>query len=987
MASFTTTAVEVVKSESDLREYRYIKLENKLSVLLISDPTTDQAAAAMSVGVGYFCDPENLPGIAHFCEHMLFLGTEKYPDENEYSSFLSSNGGYSNAYTSSEDTNYYFEINHPHLKGALKRFAQFFISPLFTEDGTARELEAVNSEHEKNLQSDLWRSHQMMQSTCSKKHPFSKFGTGSKATLDTPETRNALLDFHTQYYSSNIMNLVVLGAEGLDGLEGYVRDNFSQIENKDVQVPRFTDVLPWEAEEKGQQFYTVPIKELRRVEIAFQFPSLKSEYRKHAPGYISHLLGDEGPGSILAALKAKGWAMDLMAGFGTHTWSFASMGVTIDLTEEGLEHIFEIVEIVFQYVHVMRTSKPQRWIWDEMKTINANNFRFLPKSNPSGYVSGLAASMGTFEPSDVLCARYLAREYDEGLISSLIELLVPENCRIRFTSKRYVDLTDEKEPWYGTPYKREKIPSDFLAKLKAPVSIDPLLKLPEKNMFIAEDFSLRREDVARKANPSLDSVEHLWLKQQDSVTADPSKRGAPPQAVKLVRLDAMAEVWFKQDDSFKQPKVNFVISLDTPLAYDTVTGCVMTDIFAKLVKDALNEFSYSADVAGLRYDICNTVGGLQVTFVGYNDKISLLAGRVAGTIANLEVKEDRFNVVKEKRRLSYRNFEKEQPYQWVLYNVTQGTRVPRWHNSDKAKMIEGVTVEDVRSFIPMLLRRTKIQAIVHGNATKEEALALVESFEKPLGSSPLAEAETILLQRIVSLPRGSSYVYSEPVHDPENINSSIEVYFQIGASTHAASARGGLLAAIMNEPCFDQLRTKLQLGYIVFSGTVSDEGILGIRVIIQSGKCGPAALDEHIESFLETFRKEHLEKMAEEDFIKHRDSFIMEKIKKSRTMREETYLYFGEMQNRTYCFDRSWKEANELDSVTLKDVIAFFDSHIAAGAPERRKLSVQIVGKNHEGEKAGDTGGTVVEDLYSFKRSLPLFPLNCKHPGAAEQER
>ena len=216
--------------------------------------TQDQAAAAMSVGVGYFCDPENLPGIAHFCEHMLFLGTEKYPDENEYSSFLSSNGGYSNAYTSSEDTNYYFEINHPHLKGALKRFAQFFISPLFTEDGTARELEAVNSEHEKNLQSDLWRSHQMMQSTCSKKHPFSKFGTGSKATLDTPETRNALLDFHTQYYSSNIMNLVVLGAEGLDGLEGYVRDNFSQIENKDVQVPRFTDVLPWEAEEKGQQF-------------------------------------------------------------------------------------------------------------------------------------------------------------------------------------------------------------------------------------------------------------------------------------------------------------------------------------------------------------------------------------------------------------------------------------------------------------------------------------------------------------------------------------------------------------------------------------------------------------------------------------------------------------------------------------------------------------------------------------------------------------
>ena len=167
------------------------------------------------------------------------------------------------------------------------------------------------------------------------------------------------------------------------------------------------------------------------------------------------------------------------------------------------------------------------------------------------------------------------------------------------------------------------------------------------------------------------SVEHLWSKERGSATPDPSKRGEPPLAVALIRFDANAEVWFKQDDTFKQPKINFVLNLDTPLAYSTVTGCVMTDIFAKLVKDELNEFSYSADVAGLRYDIFNTVSGLQITFVGYNDKISLLANQVAKTIAKMEIKEDRFNIIKEKRRLSYQNFEKEQPYHWVLYNVTQ----------------------------------------------------------------------------------------------------------------------------------------------------------------------------------------------------------------------------------------------------------------------------------------------------------------------------
>lgn len=43
-------------------------------------------------GIGHMCDPKELPGLAHFCEHMLFLGTEKFPVENEYPRFLSEHG-------------------------------------------------------------------------------------------------------------------------------------------------------------------------------------------------------------------------------------------------------------------------------------------------------------------------------------------------------------------------------------------------------------------------------------------------------------------------------------------------------------------------------------------------------------------------------------------------------------------------------------------------------------------------------------------------------------------------------------------------------------------------------------------------------------------------------------------------------------------------------------------------------------------------------
>ena len=151
VAPFAMTAVE--KSEQDERKYDARVLLNGMSVLLISDPTTDKASAAMDVKVGHLSDPEEVPGLAHFLEHMLFLGTEKYPDENEYNSYLNKNGGSSNAYTDTESTNYYFDITADEISGALDRFSQFFIAPLFTPSATDRELNAVDSEHNKNLQS------------------------------------------------------------------------------------------------------------------------------------------------------------------------------------------------------------------------------------------------------------------------------------------------------------------------------------------------------------------------------------------------------------------------------------------------------------------------------------------------------------------------------------------------------------------------------------------------------------------------------------------------------------------------------------------------------------------------------------------------------------------------------------------------------------------------------------------------------------------
>ncbi|NJN53086.1 MAG: peptidase M16, partial [Gammaproteobacteria bacterium] len=74
------STVDVRKSPNDDRSYEYLVLDNGLKVLLVSDPSADKSAAALAVFRGSFDDPPGRGGLAHFLEHMLFLGTEKYPE-------------------------------------------------------------------------------------------------------------------------------------------------------------------------------------------------------------------------------------------------------------------------------------------------------------------------------------------------------------------------------------------------------------------------------------------------------------------------------------------------------------------------------------------------------------------------------------------------------------------------------------------------------------------------------------------------------------------------------------------------------------------------------------------------------------------------------------------------------------------------------------------------------------------------------------------
>lgn len=407
-AAETATPVEyfsdIIKSPLDKSDYMTYTLPNGLRVLLCSDPTSNEAAAAMDVHVGACSDPPGVAGLAHFTEHMLFLGTKKYPKEDSFESFLSSHGGTSNAFTDSENTVYFFSLNAADnvVEDALLRFGSFFSCPLFTESATGRELNAIESEHAKNLQSDIFRNFQINKARANQDHPFAKFFTGNKRTLldDTKaagiDLRNELIQFYNRYYSANQMTLAIVSPQPLEALQRVVADAFGDIPARSVAVPEqsWAGILPFTTSNTlvgsfEHVVQIVPVSDLRQIQLSWPIVYKSDQERTLSTlikpaEYVAHLLGHEGPRSLLSVLKQKGWANSLGCAVSDELSDFEVFDVSVGLTTQGLQMVDAVVATLYSYLRMAQQRTIPDYVLKEVLQLEELDWRFLTTGKAGG---------------------------------------------------------------------------------------------------------------------------------------------------------------------------------------------------------------------------------------------------------------------------------------------------------------------------------------------------------------------------------------------------------------------------------------------------------------------------------------------------------------------------------------------------------------------------------------------------------------------------
>jgi len=936
-------ALVLKQSPNDSKQYQAITLNNGLRVLLIHNDETTKSAAALAVNVGHFNDPKDRQGLAHFLEHMLFLGTKSFPDGSEYQKFISQHGGNHNAWTGTEHTCFFFDITAKHFLSALERFSEFFIAPLLADNFVVKERENIDAEFTLKLKDDIRRLYDVHKETVNPKHPFSQFSVGNLDTLADRDGKNISQEvqaFFQQFYRAQYMTLALEGPQEIDELKRLAEQLFSPIQSAECSLPKVKQPLYLPKHQKIK-IDVCPVKNDHQLIISFAMGSIDQYYQDKPESILAYLLGHEGSGSVLSLLKKHQWALALTAGSGINGSNFKDFNISIGLTELGEEHINEVVDIVLTYIALLKNTEIAEHYYQEKQKISHLAFIYHEKMRPLDSVSQLVINMQHYPEEDYIFGDYVMSGMSRENINKLLADLHVDNMRLLHVSQQ--NSFSKNSFWYQVPYHVTPISEQQLAHWRdIALKEEPHTKglyLPEKNPYIVESPTIYQ------------SEKHHQTTSDVAVLPE-----------KIINKNGLV-AWFKQDHTFKVPKGYLYIGIDSPFVVASVANIAMTRLFVDLYTDTVIEENYEAELAGIHYHLYAHQGGVTVQISGYSENQHLLLSKLLARLQNHQVTEAHFNLFKLQLVKHWKNSDKSKSIA-QLFSTLSSVMQPNNPSSKSLSLaLEQINFSEYQRFSEQLFQQVTLEVLIHGNWRIEHALQLCKNIEQAFQGNvdekyaiqcpvtDIASKETLLL----------------PMSLPEHDHACV-IYTAFEEKDDNSVALTMITSHILSPLFFQKMRTERQYGYLVGVGYVPINSYPGIAFYIQSPHCDAYTLAHAMDEFISDSITV-LDEMDTDQWQHLMQGLASQLQEKDHNLRIKSQRFWAAICNKDEKFKQKENLLQAVLNLMLAQVKTFVKSHLVSACQPDRFI---LYSQSDLLEQAQKPKGEIITDIEAFVKASAI---------------
>lgn len=346
---------------SDLLPVRRV-LPNGLRLGFIQLPVGSQAAALVRVHAGAHDAPSEYPGLAHFLEHLLFLGSQSYAATDSLMPFVQGRGGQLNASTRERHTDFFFQVATETFGEALRRLLDMLARPMLDEAAQLREREVLQAEFLARGRDRETLCDAAIGTALSAAHPFAAFHAGNRDTLpvEAAAFQQALKGYHQRFYHTGQMELLVAAPCSNEQLLELLQCSECQL----PVAPAVARPLAPLRTDDGAVLHLEVDGARPCLNLAFALDGLPDQACV-ALDVLGAWLASQASGSLSAVLRETCWC-DALA-LRVPYWHDGQGVVVIEaqLTEQGMADRAEVVAAVRSWLQFITLQAPWAELWDE----------------------------------------------------------------------------------------------------------------------------------------------------------------------------------------------------------------------------------------------------------------------------------------------------------------------------------------------------------------------------------------------------------------------------------------------------------------------------------------------------------------------------------------------------------------------------------------------------------------------------------------------